>query len=87
MHGDSPTHGVAATKVSHHKGEKVCEGLTIGHGDVTDYRPGENPNGLSEQRGTRILEYTQNLGGVITTTTNGELLAESSISVNITTIV
>ena len=48
MHGDPPTHGVDAAKVSCHKGEKVYEGLGIGHGDVTDHRSGENPNGLSE---------------------------------------
>ena len=38
-------HGVVTAKVSRHDGEKVYEGLGIGHGDVTDYRPSQNPNG------------------------------------------
>ena len=45
MHDDPPTHGVAAAKVSCHDGEKVYEGLGIGHGGVTDYRASQNPNG------------------------------------------
>ena len=62
MHGDPPTHGMAAAKVSRHEGEKVYEGLGIGHGDITDHRLGGNPNGLSKQRGTRNFKYTQNFG-------------------------
>ena len=40
-----PTHGVAAARVSRHDGEEVYEGLRIGHVNVTDYRPVQNPNG------------------------------------------
>ena len=82
-----PTHGLAVTKASRHYGEKFYAGLGMGHGDVTDYRSGQNPNGWASRGGPKILNIPKILGGVVEATTNSEPLVESNIFIKVPKII